>query len=133
MFVLRSSKTHGKYMYPQTVKISSTPKPRIKGCERVNKKFCPFQLLRDYSMERPKYRDKNEAFFIFSDREPVKPEQMQQVLRNTLKIIGLNEKLYTCTSFRAGRTLDLHKMQISVESIKNLGRWKSNAVFTYMR
>ena len=46
---------------------------------------------------------------------------------------GYNSKLYTFHSERSRRALDLLKLGLSVETIKRLGRWKSNAVFRYLR
>ena len=51
------------------------------------------------------------------------------MLRNS----GFNQGLYNCQSLRIGRASDLLKLALSVETIKKLGRWSSNAVFTYLR
>ena len=67
LFVLHSSKTHGKGQKPQLIKISAS--------NYLQKHLCPFKLLSDYISLRSKYRNLQEQFFVFSDRSPVKPTQ----------------------------------------------------------
>ena len=130
LFILRLSKTHGKYSHPQSVKISR----RKKTSEiKRNNPNCPYKLLREYVDVRPKYEIVGKAFFIFGDRSPVKPTNMRETLRTILRNMNMNEHLYDTHSFRAGLAGDLQKMQFSVETIKKLGRWKSNIVFTYLK
>ena len=74
-----------------------------------------------------------EPFFVFSDRTPVTPKQMGSCLKIVLKKAGFDQKLYGTHSLRAGQTCDLCKLGISVENIKKLGRWKSNAIFRYLK
>ena len=128
LFILRSSKTHGLYSMPQSVKITSRKR---QNCFQEN--YCPFEILREFLDVRPKYRSDSEAFFVFQDRSPVKPDNMRKILKEALEISGLETHLYTVHGFRSGRALDLLSMQISVESIKKIGRWNSNAVFTYLK
>ena len=82
---------------------------------------------------RPRYRNKNEPFFVFSDKSPVKPEQMRAVLKLIIQFSGFHPNLYSTHSLRTGRALDLLKLGLSVETIKKMGRWKSNSVFTYLK
>ena len=46
---------------------------------------------------------------------------------------GLDSRLYNTHSLRTGCALDLLKLGLSVETIKKLGRWKSNTVFMYLK
>ena len=126
LFVLRSSKTHNTSMKPQTVKITAQGNAR-------NSAFCPFLILKDYLRLRRSCRHKNEPFFIFRNRSPVTPVHMRKTLRKVLQSAGLEAHLYDCQSLRAGRALDLKKLNFSVESIKFFGRWSSSAVFTYLK
>ena len=128
LFVLYSSKTHGKESRPQKVKISGTEK-----YSKVKRFFCPFKLTRKYIAMRGNYIDTNEQFFIFRDRTPVTPLHLRTVLHQTLKRTGINENLYNCQSFRIGRTSDLVKMGYSIEEVKRFGCWKSNAVYKYIK
>ena len=131
LFILRSSKTHGAYSHPQSVKISSRPIAPLQKKER--RENCPFELLRSYAEERPKYQQPSEPFFIFRNMEPVQPQHMRSTLKLILQLIELDSDLYNCHSFRAGKALDLYRNQISVETIKKLGRWRSNIVFSYLK
>ena len=64
---------------------------------------------------------------------PVTPEQFRKVLKSMLTDTGLDSQLYNVHSLRIGRAVDMHeKLHISVESIKKIGRWQSNSVFTYL-
>ena len=130
LFVLRTSKTHWYDSKPQTVKIC-----RVNAAyeaPKKNKHKCPFQLIRDYLAVRLPYKT-DEPFFIFRDRSPVRPENMRTTLKVILKRGGFDPKYYSCKGMRAGRAVDLKNFGLSIESIKNLGRWSSNAVFTYLK
>ena len=130
LFVLRSSKTHGRDVKPQTVKICGGNNGyRI----TKNRKYCPFEILQEYVKNRPTCRNINEPFFIFSDRSPVKPTHLRQLLKTILKRIGVDPSLYGFHSFRIGRGTDLYSAKISVETIRKLGRWRSGAVYSYLR
>ena len=58
---------------------------------------------------------------------------MRSVLKTAIKRMGLNPSLYTVHGTRGGRANDLLSMGLSVEAIKKLGRWKSNAVYVYLK
>ena len=130
LFILCTSKTHWKNNKPQMVKITS---PTVIDKTSINKGFCPFALLRQFAAQRGPYGDSREPLFIFRDGQPVKPDHMRQCLRNAIKMIGLNQHLYSVHSLHVGRSTDLFLMGLSVETIKKLGRWKSNAVYRYLR
>ena len=133
LFVLRTSKTHGLGVKPQIVKITSTT---TGGAETKITKFpdsrCPYQLLRRYLDIRNPYTTDLEPFFIFSDGSPLQPKHFRKTLKMCLKKAGLDTKLYNTSGFRSGRSVDLWVSGISVESIKKIGRWKTNAVYTYL-
>ena len=133
LLILYSSKTHSKASTPQIIKISSFLKEsegQLRGSE--NDQCCPYSLLRQYALMHGNYKSDCEPFFVFSDRSPVTPKQMGKCIKMILRKAGFNEKLYGTHSMRAGRTCDLFKLGLSVETIKKLGRWKSNAVFCYL-
>ena len=46
---------------------------------------------------------------------------------------GLESHLYNTHSLHIGRASDLSKMGANVEKIKHVGRWKSNAVYRYIK
>ena len=77
--------------------------------------------------------DDNEPFFKFVDGSPVKPQMARNTLHMLLNSIRINGALSDFHSFRSGRSLDLLKYGFSIEEIKQLRRWKSNAVYKYLR
>ena len=84
--------------------------------------------------QRPNYGSDDESFFVFKDKTPVKPEQMRNLLKELLKKAGFNENLYCCHGFRSGRAMNLMtRNKLSIETIKKLGHWLSNAVFAYLK
>ena len=138
MFILRSSKTHTKGDKPQIIKISADEgndvisSRRIKSNENIAN--CPFQAVRAYlAMRRRMHSSKNEPFFIFRDRTPVHAHHFRTVLRDCITKFGLEASLYGTHSLRAGRAVDMLEMGVDIETIKHLGRWKSNAVYAYLR
>ena len=129
LFILRSSKTHGKYSHPQQVKITSNSKKHGSRRDPID----PFHLLRKYSEARRSCINESEPFFIFRDRTPVTPAQTRGVLHMALKDAKYNPNLYCFHMLRAGRAVDLMRMGVPIEVIKRLGRWKSNAVYEYLK
>ena len=127
LIILFTSKTHGLYSRPQEIKIWSD----INGC--LDLEFSPFEITKIYGDMRGSYRSDDDTFFIFGDGSPVKPKHFRTVLRTALKNLGLEPKNYDTHSFRIGRATDLMRMGVSIDNIKHIGRWRSNAVFKYIR
>ena len=135
MFLLRSSKTHGLYNKPQQIKIESSQIQQEQNFikNHQGREYCPYKILKQYVRIRPNYMNCSEPFFVFSDRSFIRPETMRKTLKVMLKISGFDANLYNFQSFRARRAVDLAGMSVSLESIKNFGRWSSNSVFTYLK
>ena len=129
LIVLYSSKTHGKESIPQKVKISALPTANLEN--KII--FCPFKLVTHYMDCRGDYLTDDEQFFVFSDKSPVKPQHIRTTLRTLLSNLNLDPKLYDVHSLRGGRTVDLAKFNYNIERIKTMGRWRSNAVYRYLR
>ena len=129
LFILHSSKTHGEYSRPQMVKINS----KLIASGKTNQSYCPFANLHEYIQQRPHYLSPQEPFFVVRDNTPVTAYHMRSTLKIMLQVGGFEEQLYTCHSLRGGRAQDLLKCGISVETIKKLGRWKSNIVYVYLK
>ena len=55
------------------------------------------------------------------------------LLKMGLQQCGIDYHNFSVHSLRAGRACDLLSYGVSVETIKKLGRWKSNAVFKYLK
>ena len=128
LLVLHSSKTHGRESRPQLIKILKT-----KPDNRLSFNFCPFTLTNKYMTYRGGYIHEDDAFIVMPDNSPVYPAQVRKVLRDILKDLSLNPALYDTHSFRIGRATDLLKATHSLEYIKRIGHWKSNAVYRYLR
>ena len=127
MFILESSKTHNKSDKPQIVTISRETDAA------ADNEFCPFQILRNYLNVRKPYKSVKEPFFVFSDRSVVTPDNVRAVLHRILEINNFNTAEFSFHMLQAGRATDLLKAGVSVETIKKLGRWRSNCVYTYLR
>ena len=127
LIILYTSKTLDKSNNPKKITISE--------CEKVGRKrrfFCPFKAIRDFIMIQGCYVSDNENF-VLENRLPVKPIMVRNLLRKLILHLNLNPKLYDCQSFRIGHAVDLEKFGVSVEEIKRLGCWKSNAVYRYLK
>ena len=131
LLILESSKTHGKESRPQQIRISGDYEVSENRTRTQN--FCPFEITKEYALNRGGYIQDSDQFFVFSDNSPVKPSHVRKVLKTSLKNLGLNHKLYDTHSFRIGRATDLTKMGYSIEKVKRLGRWRSNVVYKYIR
>ena len=135
LLVLYSSKTHGKESCLQQIKISGMGEKcnvtnNVRFCHRV---FCLFMITRRYMSLRGNYLNDTEQFFIFRDRSPVQPGQVQSVLKQLLTSINLDCSVYNFQSFRIGRCSELITLGYSIEQVKKLGRWRSNAVYKYIK
>ena len=127
LLILYTSKTNDESSRPQQIKISE-----LDDLES-NRFFCPFKLIRHYFPLRGPYKKETDQFFVFRDNSPVKAHHVRTVLRDLIKDIGLDPNLFDCHSFRVGRASQLFKLGISIEMIKKLGRWKSNAIYKYIK
>ena len=136
MFLLRSSKTHHKGVMPQKIKISSTEQQQKQITNKQTKKcdgFCPYDLLRNYLRVRPKIKSLDEQFFVHADSHPVTAANMRVTMKRILCSMNYDDSLFSMHSYRIGRAVDLMRLGLTVETIKELGRWKSNAVFGYLK
>ena len=131
-FILRSSKTHGKESKPQIVKISSSELGAVS--RKANNAIYPFKLIKKYIAARKSCLSRDEPFFIFRDRSPVKVHHVNAVLKDLLLAANYDTNLFSFHSLRGGgRAQDLLKLGLSIETIKRLGRWKSNAIYNYLK
>ena len=91
--------------------------------------------MADFIEVRGSYLDDAEPFFIFRDRTPVTTDHARKLLRKMLCSFGLEAEaeLYDMHSLRIGRASDLIKQNYSIEQVKRMGHWKSNAVYKYIR
>ena len=130
LIILFSSKMHNAANQPQEIKIMGKEVTNIRSTQRF---FCPFAITRMYLRMCGGYLTHWENFFVFRDRTPVKPMHLREVLKTAIKNIGLNPELYNVHSLRIGHATQLFKSGKCVEYIKQVGRWKSNAVCKYLK
>ena len=131
LFKLHTSKTHDK----GSVSISSTDKTNESNNKSTTHDVapCPYQLMRKYGKLRGPYKGPQDPFFVFKDGTPVTPDNFRACLKLILEEAGYDPKKFSGHSFRIGRSIDLFKLGLSVETIKKIGRWRSNAVFKYLK
>ena len=129
MLILFSSKTHNQEKLPQKIKISE-----VKSTQKQTRFFCPIKLTHVFlKLRGTTYKSDEEPFFMFRDSTPVKPEHARAVLKLTLKRLSIDNSLYRFHSFRIGRASQLIKLGYTIEEVKRIGRWTSNAVYKYIK
>ena len=128
MLVLYSSKTHGRESLPQKIKISGNEGINIK-----KRNFCPFDLTGKYINLRGQCICENEQFFVFRDKTDVQSYHIRNVLKDCIKKLNLNAKLYTFHSLRIGHATQMQRDNYPISSIMRAGRWTSNAVYRYLK
>ena len=128
---------HDEQTNPQLVKISGISQNKHAGDETSllsqMRKICLFTICRQYLHLRQPAAMVDEQFFVFTDGSPVCAANVRATLKMSLTLANLDPRLYSCHSWRIGRACDLLSMSCSVETIKKLGGWKSNAAFRYLR
>ena len=110
LFILRSSKTHGKGDKLQMVKIEASQ-------FLDEHSLCPFTALSNYLTMRKHYISDTEQFFVFRDRSPVLPRMYRKVLKDLIRRNRLNPSRYGVHGMRAGGSSDLLVMGVLVETI----------------
>ena len=133
LVILYSSKTHGRESRPQKIKICAQKGSDSRRSPKFMRNFCPFQLICEYIEQRGDIESDDEIFFVFRDKSPVLPRCVSQVLKQTLDILNLDSSLYSVHSLRIGRTTDLACWNYPIPILKSMGRWRSNAVYKYIR
>ena len=76
---------------------------------------------------------KEEGFFVFRDRSTVKPHNFRSTLKTMLTLAGFNPSMYSGQSFCSRCASDLIKLGMSVDAVKDIGRWKLNAMYKYLK
>lgn len=94
-----------------------------------NPAFCCVAAVRHYLRLRPAGAH---YFFSHSNGTPLTRSQFSAVLAKAVRVLGLPPHIYTSHSFRIGRATDLASRGVNSDSIKKLGRWKSDAMETYI-
>ena len=76
------------------------------------------------SVKRKKERKKG-ALLMFKDKSLVSP--------TNLRLCGVDKSLNSFHSLQSSRACDLMHMGLSVETIKQIGHWRSNTVYKNTR
>ena len=126
LFILRMSKTHGVGSKPQKVKIHKVE-------NSLSGHFCPFKLAEDYLLLRGDYKSMHEQFFVFRNKSPVKSANVRATLKKAVNNLNLDQRFFDTHGLRVGRACNLLKAGYTIDQIKIMGRWKSNAVYRYLQ
>ena len=102
----------------------------IQLCEGNDKLLCPVTALKQYLSVRPFIQG---PLFLHFDSKVLLSHQVTAVLKKSVTVIGLDPALFSSHSFRIGAATSASLAGISIEEIKNLGRWRSDCVEGYIR
>ncbi|XP_072032790.1 integrase/recombinase xerD homolog [Amphiura filiformis] len=92
--------------------------------------LCPVEAMDKFLKIRPKIEG---PLFIHFNSKPMTSGQFTAVLRKALTVIGLNPANFSGAQFRIGAMTTAAARGISMEVIKEMGRWRSQSVRTYIR
>ena len=130
LFVLHSSKMHSRADRPQRIRIEADLNDSNPS-DGIN--FSPTEEISNYLNMRGCRINDEELFFVHFDKRPFLCTELRNELRSILDHVGLRSELYDVHSFRIGRATDLYKRNVPIEQIQEKGRWKSNAVYKYLK
>lgn len=117
------------------LRISKTDQLRQGQCiqlSKINSPLCPFTSMLKYIAER-KAISSSDPLFINSSRSIVSRHWFSTHLSTVVSRAGLPSQFYTPHSFRIGAATSAAKANINQHLIKNMGRWTSSAVESYIR
>ena len=126
--------TDGSQAVLISIRVSKTDQsgaPKILRIPRSgNPSLCCVTAVQNYLHLRPCH---SQYFFSHMNGSPLTRSQFTGVLAKAIRCLGLPAQVYTSHSFRIGCASDLASKGLSNETIKKLGRWKSDAVERYIR
>lgn len=97
---------------------------------KQDRKLCPVEALIDYVRKRGRYAG---SLFLDQQRQPVTRNLFCTRLKSCVRFCGLDPNLYKSHSFRVGACTLASEQNIPNETIRLLGRWKSDAFKRYIR
>lgn len=92
--------------------------------------FCPVQALLNYIKISPGSTGNLFKNVLGSE---ITRNDLVKVIKQSLELLRIEPSLFNSHSLRIGRTTDLALAGVSVEKIKMVGRWSSNAYLKYIR
>lgn len=137
-FRLWSAKNLKRGEWPADIKIEGLLDCKICHPEKKHnitknsRKHCPVCILKTYNEMRERTMG-DKQFFMFRSGIAVSANNFRSVLKEVLKRIGVDSSIYNCHSFRQGRCCDLRRLGYSILDLKLVGRWRSNAVYNYLK
>ena len=100
------------------------------GIKRSQDQICPIRFLIRYLRMRPKFGG---PLFCHFDGSPVTRYQFTSVLKKALSNAGFNYTRFSSHSFRIGAATTAALNGIPADQIQKAGRWRSQAVRSYIR
>jgi site-specific recombinase XerC len=92
--------------------------------------ICPVSAIRQYLLIRPKVEG---PLFVHFSGKPLSHAQCSSLLKKSVKAIGLNPSHFSPHSFRIGAATSAAAAGTDIKLIKEMGRWHSQSVLTYIR
>ena len=91
---------------------------------------CPVKSLSAYFVLRGQSTG---PLFVFQDSKPVSSQYFSHIFKRCLVLLDLDCTYFKPHSFRIGAATHAFSTGASMETIQQLGRWKSNAFRKYIR
>ena len=113
-----------------TSKAHRGPVPQVVQLDRQNSSACPVSAMTNYSKIRSPMAGQ---FFIKVDGTPVTSSDFSLLLSRLAQFLGLPSHQVKPHSLRIGGSTHLHLSGVPVSTIKERGRWSSNAFKRYIR
>lgn len=98
--------------------------------ERQGDPMCPVTALKQYAQLRGV---KPGPLFLTESGNAITRTVLAKNLKNILTLAGIDPTLFNTHSLRSGRATDLASANTSELTIKQTGRWQSNAYYRYVR
>ncbi len=95
-----------------------------------SKEVCPVGAMQQYLTMRPQGEG---PLFIHLQGEPLTAAQFSSVLKKGIQTIGLDPENFSSHSFRIGAATAAAANGTPLHDIKNMGRWRSQSVLSYIR
>ncbi|XP_038057145.1 uncharacterized protein LOC119728820 [Patiria miniata] len=103
---------------------------RVKLVTTQNSALCPVMALQGYISIRPSGHG---PLFCHFDGSPLTAYQFNAVLKKALTFCGKGDLHYRPHSFRIGAATTAYELGVPSTDIQQMGRWRSDAVLTYIR
>lgn len=131
---LRTSKTHNLSNRPQVIRYPD-PDEEAEALKLLGSRHCPFTIIEQFISLRGEYVEDGDPFFTYKEGIPIKERQFRKVLKETIREAGYsNVDQFNTHSFRIGRANNLwNNLKLSLDRIKQKGRWLSDIIWNYFR